>query len=165
MFAPGYDLGRTTALLGAGRQHDFGSLGQADQRNAIYELAEGVTMSGDDVAESVLVAWCKERLANYKVPKRIIRVDSLPLSPVGKVDKMEVRTIAAEEMGPELAAGARWLRGPLGGSRRGTCNESLLGGERFDGSLEPGGRVDSERACHARSHADRSPDCGGWTDG
>ncbi len=66
-----------------------------------------VEMSGDEVAESVLIGWCKERLANYKVPKRIIRVDSLPLLPVGKVDKMELRTIAAEQIGPELAGDAR----------------------------------------------------------
>lgn len=43
---------------------------------------------GDDVDESVLVDWCRARLANYKVPKRIVRVDALPLLAVGKVDKM-----------------------------------------------------------------------------
>ena len=31
--------------------------------------------------------WCRERLANYKIPKRIVVRDELPLLPVGKVDK------------------------------------------------------------------------------
>ncbi len=64
-----------------------------------------VEMSDEEVAESVLVAWCKERLANYKVPKRIIRVEALPLLPVGKVDKMVLRKTAAEQVGPEFADG------------------------------------------------------------
>ncbi len=64
-----------------------------------------VEMSGEGVDESVLIAWCKERLANYKVPKRIIRVEPLPLLPVGKVDKMVLRKTAAEQIGPDLAEG------------------------------------------------------------
>ena len=32
-------------------------------------------------------AWCKQHLANYKVPKRFEVLDDLPLLPVGKVDK------------------------------------------------------------------------------
>ena len=39
-----------------------------------------------------LQRWCRERLANYKVPKRIVVRDELPLLPVGKVDK---RALAA----------------------------------------------------------------------
>ena len=39
-----------------------------------------------------LQRWCRERLANYKVPKRIIIRDDLPLLPIGKVDK---RALAA----------------------------------------------------------------------
>jgi len=39
-----------------------------------------------------LQRWCRERLANYKVPKRITVRDELPLLPVGKVDK---RALAA----------------------------------------------------------------------
>ncbi len=34
---------------------------------------------------------CRERLANYKVPKRYIFVDHLPMLPIGKVDKAALR--------------------------------------------------------------------------
>ncbi len=38
-----------------------------------------------DAAE--VAAWCRQRLANYKVPKEFHIVDSLPLLPVGKIDR------------------------------------------------------------------------------
>jgi acyl-CoA synthetase (AMP-forming)/AMP-acid ligase II len=39
-----------------------------------------------------LQRWCRERLANYKIPKRIVVRDELPLLPVGKVDKRALAT-------------------------------------------------------------------------
>jgi acyl-CoA synthetase (AMP-forming)/AMP-acid ligase II len=38
-----------------------------------------------------LRAWCVERLANYKVPKRFTVLQELPRLPIGKIDKMELR--------------------------------------------------------------------------
>lgn len=38
-----------------------------------------------------LAAHCRKRLANYKIPKQFIIEPSLPLLPVGKVDKVELR--------------------------------------------------------------------------
>lgn len=35
--------------------------------------------------------WAADRLANYKIPKRIILIDEMPLLPIGKVDKMQLR--------------------------------------------------------------------------
>jgi len=34
-----------------------------------------------------LVKWCRERLANYKIPKHFHRLAALPLLPIGKIDK------------------------------------------------------------------------------
>lgn len=62
-----------------------------------------VEVSDPKVSEAELIDWCRERLANYKVPKRIVKVDALPLLPVGKVDKMALRKLAAEQIGPEFA--------------------------------------------------------------
>jgi len=36
-------------------------------------------------------AFCKDKLANYKVPKTFTFVDELPLLPVGKVDKVRLK--------------------------------------------------------------------------
>ena len=62
-----------------------------------------VELSDSAVTEDDLIAWCRERLANYKVPKRVIQVDALPLLPVGKVNKMSLRERATKEVGLEFA--------------------------------------------------------------
>ena len=41
------------------------------------------------------IAWCRERMANYKVPRRVRVVDAFPLNATGKVLKYELRTLAA----------------------------------------------------------------------
>ena len=38
-----------------------------------------------------VIAWCRERMANYKVPRRVEVVDALPLNASGKVLKYELR--------------------------------------------------------------------------
>jgi acyl-CoA synthetase (AMP-forming)/AMP-acid ligase II len=47
--------------------------------------------SDETAAEPDLTAWCKERLANFKVPKRFHLRRQLPMLPVGKIDKMALR--------------------------------------------------------------------------
>lgn len=42
-----------------------------------------------------LRAWCKPRLAPYKIPTRLIAVDDLPRNAMGKVTKPEVTTLFA----------------------------------------------------------------------
>lgn len=41
-----------------------------------------------DIESDALVAWCSQHLANYKVPKALSIVSSLPRTSVGKVDRM-----------------------------------------------------------------------------
>ncbi len=41
-----------------------------------------------------LDAWCRARLANYKIPKRFVIRDELPLLPIGKLDKTALRAEA-----------------------------------------------------------------------
>ena len=38
-----------------------------------------------------LCAWCAPRMANYKVPRRVVVVDALPVNASGKVLKFELR--------------------------------------------------------------------------
>jgi acyl-CoA synthetase (AMP-forming)/AMP-acid ligase II len=44
--------------------------------------------------ESV-IAWCRENMANYKVPRRVEIADALPANAMGKVTKFELRKQAA----------------------------------------------------------------------
>ena len=49
------------------------------------------TITGDD-----LIAWARDEMANYKVPRAVELVDALPLNATGKVAKDELRARAAQ---------------------------------------------------------------------
>jgi o-succinylbenzoate---CoA ligase len=53
------------------------------------------------VADYELLVFCRERLAGYQVPKRIVRVESLPRNPGGKLLRSELgrRQPGAERLG------------------------------------------------------------------
>jgi acyl-CoA synthetase (AMP-forming)/AMP-acid ligase II len=54
-----------------------------------------VTLS-EDVTSADLEAYCRGRLANYKIPKRVIIEANMPLLPIGKIDKVALKKRAAE---------------------------------------------------------------------
>jgi acyl-CoA synthetase (AMP-forming)/AMP-acid ligase II len=58
------------------------------------EAVKAVVIPKDGGAEPAeLIAWCRERLAGYKVPKSVDFVDAFPLVPSGKVSKKDLRAI------------------------------------------------------------------------
>jgi len=50
-----------------------------------------VLKDGHKISEEELIAWTKERIANYKYPRIISFMDSLPQSATGKILKKELR--------------------------------------------------------------------------
>ena len=50
-----------------------------------------VTRSGYDVTAGALQTFCAERLADYKVPRRVWFVDALPRNATGKVVKADLQ--------------------------------------------------------------------------
>ena len=50
-----------------------------------------VPAPGESIDEDEVIAWAKENMARYKVPKRVIVVDELPRNPSGKVLKRSLR--------------------------------------------------------------------------
>nr|MDP9491472.1 acyl-CoA synthetase [Actinomycetota bacterium] len=53
--------------------------------------------SKDEVGADELVAWSKERIGGYKYPREVHVVPSLPLTPVGKIDRKALRARILEE--------------------------------------------------------------------
>ena len=51
-----------------------------------------VAKAGHELTEAQVIAFCRDRMAHFKVPKRVILVDSLPKNPSGKLLKRELRT-------------------------------------------------------------------------
>ncbi|MFC6672060.1 FadD3 family acyl-CoA ligase [Marinobacterium aestuariivivens] len=70
-------------------------VGAPDERLGEVAMAFVVSVAGAAIDEAGLIAWCRERMANYKVPRRIAFVSSLPLNASGKVQKFELRRRAA----------------------------------------------------------------------
>jgi fatty-acyl-CoA synthase len=50
-----------------------------------------VVKAGHTLEESAVIAHCREHLAHFKAPKRVIFTDALPKNPSGKLLKRELR--------------------------------------------------------------------------
>jgi len=70
-------------------------VGTPDERLGEVGVAFVVAAPGSTPDAEGIIAWARERLANYKVPRRIEVVDELPLVPAGKVDKVALRARAS----------------------------------------------------------------------
>ncbi len=70
-------------------------IGVPDHRMGEVGKAYVVPRAGATVDEAELVAWARERMANYKVPRSVEVVDALPLNATGKVLKYVLREQAA----------------------------------------------------------------------
>ncbi|MEO5598535.1 MAG: AMP-binding protein [Novosphingobium sp.] len=46
---------------------------------------------GYRLTEAAMIAWSRDHMANYKVPRSVVVVDALPLNGTGKVDKVQLR--------------------------------------------------------------------------
>jgi long-chain acyl-CoA synthetase len=53
--------------------------------------------SRQEVDTDELVAWSKDRIGGYKYPRELHVVPSLPLTPVGKIDRKALRARILEE--------------------------------------------------------------------
>jgi fatty-acyl-CoA synthase len=69
---------------------------------AWVKAREGAQLNGEELA-----AWCKGKIASYKIPRHWKFVDSFPMTVTGKVQKFVMRQVAVEELGLEKAAGVR----------------------------------------------------------
>ena len=76
-------------------------VGVPDQRLGEVGYAFVVPAPGaatDDAAADALKAWCRDEMANYKVPRHLSFVDEFPLNASGKVLKYELRDRALADL-------------------------------------------------------------------
>jgi acyl-CoA synthetase (AMP-forming)/AMP-acid ligase II len=66
-------------------------IGVPDERLGEVGMAFVVTKSGDRSAADAIREWCRDEMANYKVPRAVEVVDELPINATGKVLKDELR--------------------------------------------------------------------------
>ena len=70
-------------------------IGVPDERLGEVGMAFVVARPGATVDPAEVIAWAREEMANYKVPRAVEVVDELPLNATGKVEKNVLRERAA----------------------------------------------------------------------
>jgi acyl-CoA synthetase (AMP-forming)/AMP-acid ligase II len=74
-------------------------VGVPDDRLGEVAVAYVVPSPRESVEPAAIIAWARERLANYKVPRHVFAVAELPINASGKVSKDELRARAAADLG------------------------------------------------------------------
>jgi acyl-CoA synthetase (AMP-forming)/AMP-acid ligase II len=70
---------------------DVSVIGVPDDRLGEVARAYVVRPPATQVQEQDIIAWCRERLANFKVPRSVVFVPVLPRNASGKVTKFDLR--------------------------------------------------------------------------
>ncbi len=73
---------------------------------AWVKLREGAELTYDDIK-----AFCKGRIADFKIPRHVKFVNDFPLTVTGKVQKFRMREIAVSEMGLQDVASHQKITG------------------------------------------------------
>jgi fatty-acyl-CoA synthase len=69
---------------------------------AWVKLREGAAVTGEE-----LTAYCRGKIATFKIPRYWKFVDEFPMTVTGKIQKFRMRDTAVEELGLQTAAGVR----------------------------------------------------------
>ncbi|MCH2170152.1 FadD3 family acyl-CoA ligase [Myxococcota bacterium] len=77
-------------------------IGIPDERMGEVGMAFVVPLEGVELTEEEISAWCRDHMANYKVPRRVALVDELPTNATGKITKFVLREWATEGGGEKI---------------------------------------------------------------
>ena len=79
------------ALYGSGQFEQVAVIGVPDERAGEVGMAFVVPAPDCEGTPESVIAWCRENMANYKVPRRVAVVSELPMTPSGKIMKFKLR--------------------------------------------------------------------------
>lgn len=92
-------------LFELGDVREAAVVGVADEHWGEMVVAFVVAQPGARLEEAGVREYCKQRLADFKVPKAVRVLDELPKNPTGKVERGRLRGMWQAEDGPAAAAG------------------------------------------------------------
>lgn len=69
-------------------------IGVPEERMGEVAMAFIAPKAGAELTEAGVIAWCREHMANFKVPRQVRFVSALPLNASGKVLKTELKQLA-----------------------------------------------------------------------
>ncbi|TRO55671.1 hypothetical protein E2P64_06730, partial [Candidatus Bathyarchaeota archaeon] len=67
-----------------------------DEKWGEVPVAFVVITEGRDISETTLKEYMRSKLARYKVPKRVIFLEELPLTSTGKINRRELEEQAMD---------------------------------------------------------------------
>lgn len=73
-------------------------VGVADERMGEVGCACVVTRNGVTLDKDAFVVWCRTNMANYKVPRFVLQLDSLPVNASNKVQKRDLLQIVKAKL-------------------------------------------------------------------
>ncbi|MEM0983166.1 MAG: AMP-binding protein [Planctomycetota bacterium] len=71
--------------------HASGVIGMEDKTRGEVPVVFVELEEGHELDERSIIALCREKLAGYKVPKKVIRLDELPRNPTGKIMRRKLK--------------------------------------------------------------------------
>ena len=83
-------------LFASGDYAQVAIIGVPDERMGEVAMAFVVPAPGRDVTPEGVIAWSRENMANYKVPRFVQILTELPLNASGKVSKLDLRERAKQ---------------------------------------------------------------------
>ena len=78
-------------------------VGYPDPRLGEVAVAFVVAAPGGAVSGEEIAAWCKGRIASFKIPRHVLPVEAFPMTASGKVQKHKLRARAIEILGDPTA--------------------------------------------------------------
>ena len=85
-------------IFGGGQVAQVAVIGVPDERMGEVGMAWVVPAPGAAPTPEAVIAWCREHMANYKVPRYVEVVDELPINAAGNVTKFVLREQAQERL-------------------------------------------------------------------
>ena len=86
-------------ILGRDEVAQVAVVAAPDERLGEVGAAFVVLAPGRSLGAGELIDWCRERMANYKVPRHVRMVDALPTNASGKIEKFVLREEARNLVG------------------------------------------------------------------
>ena len=71
-------------------------VGYPDERRV--EVPVAFVVSSTDLSAEDLLARCRGRIASFKIPRHVIFVKEMPVTPSGKIRKVELREWARDQI-------------------------------------------------------------------
>ncbi len=78
--------------------------GVPDRKFGEQVMASIILKKGVEMTEEEVQDYCKEKIANYKIPRYVRFVDSYPMTASGKIQKFKMREMAIRELRLEEAS-------------------------------------------------------------